>query len=387
MQQPPEKSLRFVAEHDRESLAALLRAVSTRSAASASQTAAAALRCAFKGAGGDALASAATTWTAQDLQAAGIGRWAHAVLLELQPTPSLHLVERSRSRDGTIRLLFSTGDGSPVESVLIPSRADRQGRRMTLCVSSQAGCARGCTFCETGQLGLLRQLTAAEIVDQYRLGRLTAAQACPPTPAGTRDDDERLVSNVVFMGMGEPLDNFDAVVRAIRLLSDQHAFAFPPSRITVSTAGVADKLKRFFTASRAELAVSLNAPDDERRSAIMPINIRFDLATLRRSLIEALPARRRVLVQYALFDRFNDAPEDADRLAEYVRPISCRLNLIPANPGPDRSLRTPAEDRVEAFLRRLHQHGVRALLRHPRGRDVGGGCGQLAGKTRPAPQR
>jgi 23S rRNA (adenine2503-C2)-methyltransferase len=254
--------------------------------------------------------------------------------------------------------------------------------------------------------GLSRQLSAAEIVDQYRLAR----RMCEPdaderptdrrvsgsgvTPSWRADDHlrdapgrsaraaERPISNIVFMGMGEPFDNLRAVTRAIALLSEQRAFDFAPSRITVSTVGVADKLGAFFRATRAELAISINAPDDARRNRIMPINERFDLAHLRRELIHHLPEGRRVLFQYALFDGFNDGPADADALATYVGPLRCRVNVIPANPGPDPSLVAPSWERVEAFVRRLHDRGVTTLVRRPRGRDVGGACGQLAGSRR-----
>jgi 23S rRNA (adenine2503-C2)-methyltransferase len=297
----------------------------------------------------------------------GIGAWAHATLAALDPAPALALHERAPAEDGTIRLLFRARDGALVESVLIPGPG-----RTTLCISSQVGCARACAFCETGRLGLERQLSAGEIIDQVRLARALWAEAGSTPP----------LSNLVFMGMGEPFDNLPEVLRALRLLTDDRAFSFAPSRVTVSTVGVADKLPAFFAGSRAELAVSLNAPDDERRRAIMPINARFPLAALRDALLAALPHGRRVLFEYVLFDHWNDAPEDADLLAAYVAGIRCRVNVIPCNPGPDPSLRPPAPERLDAFVARLSSHGVTTLVRRPRGRDVGGACGQLAGARR-----
>jgi 23S rRNA (adenine2503-C2)-methyltransferase len=188
------------------------------------------------------------------------------------------------------------------------------------------------------------------------------------------------------MGMGEPFDNLAEVTRAIRLLTDPRAFGFAAKRVTVSTVGVIDRLDAFFSGCHAELAVSLNAPDDERREAIMPVNRRAPLSALRAALAEKLPRGHRVLFEYVLFDGYNDAPADADLLAGFVAGLRCRVNVIPANPGPDPALRPPAPDRVDAFVARLSAHGVTTLVRRPRGRDVGGACGQLAGALRLLPR-
>ncbi len=310
-------------------------------------------------------------WSPETFAGLGIGAWAHATLATLDPTPALTLHERAPAEDGTLRLLFRARDGALVESVLIPGPG-----RTTLCISSQVGCARACAFCETGRLGLERQLAAGEIVDQVRLARSLW------TSERASEGGSPPLSNLVFMGMGEPFDNLPEVLRALRLLTDERAFGFAPSRVTVSTVGVVDKLPSFFAGTRAELAVSLNAPDDERRRAIMPINARFPLAALRESLLATLPPGRRVLFEYVLFDRWNDAPEDADLLAAYVDGIRCRVNVIPCNPGPDPSLRPPSPERLDAFVSRLSSHNVTTLVRRPRGRDVGGACGQLAGARR-----
>lgn len=308
----------------------------------------------------------APVWTEEALAALSIGAWAIPALLALDVAPSLTVVEEAPSADETLRLLLRARDGALVESVLIPGPA-----RTTLCISSQVGCARACSFCETGRLGLARQLSAGEIVDQVRLARaLWGARGGSPA-----------LQNLVFMGMGEPFDNLGEVLRAIRLLTDARAFGFAPSRVTVSTVGVIDKLPAFFEGSRAELAVSLNAPDDARRSAIMPINVRFPMAELKAAVVAALPAGRRVLFEYVLFDGFNDAPEDADMLAAFVSGVRCRVNVIPCNPGPDPALRPPSSERLEAFVARLSGHGVTTLVRRPRGRDVGGACGQLAARA------
>ena len=340
-------------------------------------------------------------WDDVALAAAGLGRWVRPCLLELSPRIALTVAERARSADGTVRLLLRAADGALFESVIIPAEAGRDRARTTLCLSSQVGCARGCAFCETATLGLERQLTPGEMVDQYRLARRICEPDAPDRPGDGRvarcDDGgtsraggqgagcgtaERTISNIVFMGMGEPLDNLAALTRAVNLLCTQQAFAVPPSRITVSTAGVADRLDAFFRTTRAELAISLNAPDDQRRSELMPINRRFDLATLRAALVASLPPGRRVLFQYALFAGYNDAPEDADALAAYLGDIPARVNVIPANPGPRGALRAPSATAVEAFARQLQRHGITTLVRQPRGRDVGGACGQLAGAHR-----
>jgi 23S rRNA (adenine2503-C2)-methyltransferase len=342
----------LLASHDADSLATILRRAGGSPAASR-VTAGRALRHAFQRDG---------AWDDEGLISAGIGAWARSALLALEAAPSLEIAEEAPSADGTVRFALRARDGAFVEAVIIPGPA-----RTTLCVSSQVGCARACTFCETGVHGLTRQLDAGEIVDQVRV-------------AAARYTER--ISNLVFMGMGEPFDNLGEVARAIRLLTDPRAFGFAAKRVTVSTVGVVDKLDAFFASCRAELAVSLNAPDDARRDAIMPVNRRAPLAVLREALLTKLPAGRRVLFEYVVFDNFNDAPEDADRVAAFVEGLACRVNVIPCNPGPDPSLRPPRPERLDSFVARLSSHGVTTLVRRPRGRDVGGACGQLAGALR-----
>jgi 23S rRNA (adenine2503-C2)-methyltransferase len=359
----PVRHAELLASHDAASLASLLeRAGGVASAARA--TAAKVLRHAY---GGAERSSAAPAWDDGALGAASVGAWARSALLALDPSLSLEIAEEAPSADDTVRLALRARDGALVETVIIPGPA-----RATLCVSSQVGCARACSFCETGRHGLQRQLEAGEIVDQVRVA-LARWQARGRATA---------LSNLVFMGMGEPFDNLGEVTRAIRLLTDPRAFGFAAKRVTVSTVGVADKLEAFFSGCRAELAVSLNAPDDARRDAIMPVNRRVPLAALRAALVERVPAGRRVLFEYVLFDGFNDAPGDADLLAGFVAGLRCRVNVIPCNPGPDPALRPPAPERLDAFVARLSSHAVTTLVRRPRGRDVGGACGQLAGALR-----
>lgn len=349
----------LVASHDARSLAERFMAIGAP-ASTAKVTANKVLRHVFAEVG-DA------PWDISTFTKLGIGAWAHPTLITMDPTPALTVDHEAPATDGTIRLVLRTRDGALVESVLIPGPA-----RTTLCVSSQVGCARACSFCETGRLGFERQLSAGEITDQVRIARARWA----------REQDKPALSNLVFMGMGEPFDNLTEVLRALELLTDERAYAFAPSRVTVSTVGVVDKLPAFFAGCRAELAVSLNAPDDERRRRIMPVNARFPLAMLRAALLQHLPKGRRVLFEYVLFDGVNDAPEDADLVAEWTKGIRCRVNVIPCNPGPDPTLRPPSPERLDAFVRRLSEHRVTTLVRRPRGRDVGGACGQLAGARR-----
>lgn len=356
----------LLASHDAASLAALLeRAGGTARAARA--TAAKVLRYAFSFSPSGGYATRA--WDEGALAEIGVGAWARPPLLALDVAPSVAIEALAPSADDTLRLALRCRDGALIEAVIIPGP-----NRTTLCLSSQVGCARACSFCETGRLGLLRQLDAGEIVDQVRVAlevhARRAREGAPP------------LQNLVFMGMGEPFDNLAEVLRAIRLLTDPRAFAFAPSRVTVSTVGVADRLEAFFGGCRAELAVSLNAPDDARRSAIMPVNRRVPLAALRAEIARTLPPGRRVLFEYVLFDGVNDAPADADLVAAFTADIRCRVNVIPSNPGPDPALLPPRPERLEAFVARLSSLGVTTLVRRPRGRDVGGACGQLAGALR-----
>lgn len=286
------------------------------------------------------------------------------------PERRLVQVEDAVSADATRRLLLRTDDGEVIETVVIPAS---NGERTTLCVSSQVGCGRRCVFCETGRLGLTRNLGADEIVLQFRIARDLWDRVRGERPA---------ITNVVFMGMGEPLDNLDAVADAIAVLSHDFAYGLSARRITVSTVGVAPKIDAFFKCCNANLAVSLNAPDDARRSRLMPINQRCDLQALKNALLAAVPARRDVLIEYILFAEVNDALADADLLRTWLDGLPVRLNLIPANPGPDPALQPPTPQAVRAFQKRLLDAGVRAMVRHPHGRDVGGACGQLAGLHR-----
>ena len=277
--------------------------------------------------------------------------------------------EVARDPDGTLRFGVRLADGALVETVLIHQAANhtRSKERYTVCLSSQAGCARGCVFCETGRLGLQRNLTAAEIVAQYAL----AARHLGRRP-----------TNVVFMGMGEPLDNLESVLAAIAVLTEPAGFAVPERRITVSTVGIVPRMDELYARTKAQVAVSLHALEPRARRALLPVARKWPLAELRAAIARC---PRAVLLQWTLIEGVNDRDEDADALADFARGLDVRVNLIPLNPGPRDDQRAPPLGRCRAFQRRLLDAGVRTLLRMPHGQGIGGACGQLAGARRQSP--
>jgi 23S rRNA (adenine2503-C2)-methyltransferase len=248
---------------------------------------------------------------------------------------------------------------------------DRSGdgtvKRTTLCVSTQVGCSLACSFCATGAFGFQRNLATAEIVDQVcRMQGLL--------------DGERKITNVVFMGMGEPLLNLDAVVEAVRLLVHPKAFALAPRRVTVSTAGVLPKIRPLLESVPVNLAVSLHATTDDVRDRLVPLNRRFPLNELLAALrgLDCITPRRPVFFEYTLIDGVNDGLEDAHRLARVARSLPSKVNLIPMNSHPDSTLRPPPEETVDRFLRELASRGTTVTLRRSRGSDIQAACGQLA---------
>ena len=268
--------------------------------------------------------------------------------------------EAVKDPDGTVRFAVHLDAKTIVEAVLI-----EHGTRRTVCISSQAGCARGCVFCETGRLGLQRNLTAAEIVAQY-------AVVC----AYSRDGDRP--RNVVFMGMGEPLDNLEEVLTAIEVLKEHGGFAVPERRITVSTVGIVPKLPELYARTKAQIAVSLHALDPARRKALLPVARKWPLEQLREA-IERAP--RTVLLQWTLIEGVNDGDGDAAALVEFCDGLDVRVNLIPLNPGPIESQRAPSIERCRAFQKLLADAGLRVMLRLPHGQRVGGACGQLRARV------
>ncbi|HWP84411.1 MAG TPA: 23S rRNA (adenine(2503)-C(2))-methyltransferase RlmN [Terriglobia bacterium] len=274
-----------------------------------------------------------------------------------------------QSADGTVRYLLRLADGKQIESVYMPEE-----KRKTLCISTQAGCPLDCQFCLTGVLGFTRNLSAGEIVGQVL--RLFEENRWPAGEA----------VNLVFMGMGEPLLNYDNVLAAVRLLADPDGIGISPQRMTLSTAGVVAGIERLGKeAVRPKLAVSLNASTDATRNRIMPINRKWPIAELLRACREfPLRPREKLTFEYVLLDGVNDSMDDARRLARLVKPLRCKVNLIGLNPGPELPFQTPPDRTVLAFQQVLREAGVPAFIRKPRGRDIYAACGQLRLAQEPA---
>ncbi|HET9821961.1 MAG TPA: 23S rRNA (adenine(2503)-C(2))-methyltransferase RlmN [Burkholderiaceae bacterium] len=278
------------------------------------------------------------------------------------------------SADGTVKWLFDVGGGNAIETVFIP-----EDDRGTLCISSQAGCAVGCRFCSTGHQGFSRNLTTGEILAQLWHAE-HALRARLALPAG-----ERAITNVVMMGMGEPLQNYAAVVPALRVMLDDHGYGLSRRRVTVSTSGVVPMIDRLRDECPVALAVSLHAPDDALRDQLVPLNRKYPLRELldacRRYLVSA--PRDFITFEYCMLDGVNDAPSQADALVALVREarVPCKFNLIPFNPFPQSGLRRSPRERVLAFAQRLQDAGIVTTVRKTRGDDIDAACGQLAGEV------
>jgi 23S rRNA (adenine2503-C2)-methyltransferase len=270
------------------------------------------------------------------------------------------------SSDGTRRYLFTVPPGEKIESVFIP-----EDDRDTLCISTQVGCAVACLFCVTGKLPMRRNLSAGEII-----GQVLALQCDRETVS------KRL--NIVIMGMGEPLNNYENVMKALRLMTDKQGMGLSPRRITLSTAGVVPGMEKLAQEPVIpNLAISLNATTDKVRDQLIPINRKWNIATL----LEAsrnfpLESRRRITFEYVLIDGVNDTPADARRLVRLLAGLKKKVNLIPLNPDPWVPLRSPSEERIQAFHQILLDHNLSAYIRRPRGNDISAACGMLAGRER-----
>jgi 23S rRNA (adenine2503-C2)-methyltransferase len=279
-----------------------------------------------------------------------------------------------RSRDGTVKYAFRLADGAVIESVLIPAEG-----RHTLCVSSQVGCAMGCRFCLTAGMGFQRNLTPAEIVNQ-----VGAVQEWLIAEGVVRATPRQLIDNLVFMGMGEPLANYENLVTSLAILMDEHGPGFSERRVTVSTCGLVPRIRDLARDVRVNLAVSLHAVDDELRSGLMPVNRAHGVD----ALLEACRAyprdgRRIVFFEYLMIGGVNDAPADARRLAEKLRDIPCRVNLLQYNESDAAPYRRSTEERVALFKDTLHRAGIRTLVRNSKGADISAACGQLAARALP----
>jgi 23S rRNA (adenine2503-C2)-methyltransferase len=284
--------------------------------------------------------------------------------------------------DGTRKWLLDVGGGNAIEAVYIPE-ADRG----TLCVSSQAGCALDCAFCSTGKQGFNRNLSTGEIIGQlWHANRALLAAGVNPARV---EHGRHPITNVVMMGMGEPLANFEPVVRALRLMLDTNAYGLSRRRVTLSTAGLVPALDRLREECPVALAVSLHAPNDALRDVLVPINRKYPLRELLaacRRYIERAP-RDFVTFEYVMLDGVNDAPEQAQELALLVREVPCKFNLIPFNPFPNTAFSTSPRARITAFQNVLQEAGLVATVRSTRGADIDAACGQLAGQVQDKTRR
>jgi 23S rRNA (adenine2503-C2)-methyltransferase len=304
-----------------------------------------------------------TSWD----QMTNIPRTLREALAARGPLGTLEVDHVQTSHDGTRKLRLLTRDGRAIESVLIPD-----GDKMTQCISSQVGCALDCQFCATAKLGLMRSLDCGEIVDQVYRARALLAEVEPG----------RRITNLVYMGMGEPLHNYDNVIRSLRTLTHELGANLSQRRITVSTVGLVPGIEKLGNEDvRPNLAISLNASNDEVRDQIMPINRKWNIARLL-GAVRAYPLerRRRVTFEYVLLAGVNDTMADAARLAQLLRGMPCKVNLIPWNPHPGAPYQRPTQTAIDAFQAEVKRLGLPAYLRTPRGDDIDAACGQLANR-------
>jgi len=283
------------------------------------------------------------------------------IFQEMFSTELLEIKEVLQSSDGSRKFAFAVSDGNIIESILMPEK-----ERNTLCISSQIGCRMGCKFCVTGKIGFKRNLTAAEIVNQV----VTVKEYLGK-------NDEKRITNLVFMGMGEPLDNLDNVLPALTILKESIGLDFSYRRITISSVGLVDGI-RTLPLKTASIAISLNAADDATRSRLMPINRLYSIGKIVdfvRSF--QVPNRIRTTFEYVIIKDVNDSPEDAKRLAELLQGIKCKINFIPYNESPYAEFKAPDPKSVTMFYDYLHGRHFTTMIRDSRGQDVSGACGQL----------
>ena len=276
----------------------------------------------------------------------------------------LQILRRAESCDGTVKFLFGLADGESIESVLIP-----EATRLTLCISTQAGCAFGCAFCATAVLGLKRNLTSSEIVNQV----LEVSRSF---------QNERRITHIVLMGMGEPLANYEQTLRALEIITDSKwGVGISPRRVTLSTVGLVPQIEKLMAETRVNLAISLHAPNNEIRGQLMPVNRKYSLAQLIdccRSL--PIPRRKRITFEYVLLRGVNDSEQHARELAKLLRGIPSKVNVIPFNPHPGSEFLRPTNESIARFQNVLHDAGMQINVRRPRGDDIQAACGQLQGE-------
>jgi 23S rRNA (adenine2503-C2)-methyltransferase len=304
-------------------------------------------------------------------QMTNLSKALRAELAEIAGLGTLEVDTVQTSRDGTRKMRLVTRDGRAIESVLIPD-GDDAGDKLTQCISSQVGCALDCQFCATAKLGLMRNLDPGEIVDQVYRGRALLAEVEPG----------RRITNIVYMGMGEPLHNYNNVVRSLEILTHELGANLSQRRITVSTVGLVPGIEKLGRETvRPNLAISLNASCDEVRDQVMPVNRKWNIARLiAAARAYPLEKRRRITFEYVLLAGVNDTMEDAARLARLLRGVPCKVNLIPWNPHDGAPYARPTADAIEAFQNEVKRLGLPAYLRTPRGDDIDAACGQLANR-------
>lgn len=308
----------------------------------------------------------------QLVQMHNLGQALQKQLAEQVTLPAFQVLGRQQSKDGTEKYLLALADGQAIECVLMRYRGDQSKQRNTLCVSSQVGCSMGCTFCATGQSGFVRNLTPGEIV-----GQVYAVNAV--LKAGSEEN----VSNVVFMGMGEPLLNFGHVMKAIRLLNHPQGQQIGIRRITVSTCGIVPKIVELAQQDKDFVfAVSLHAPNDQLRSSIMPVNNRYPLTELMAACRQYQKITgKRISFEYALMQGFNDGDMHVEQLRRLLQGLDAHINLIPVNPIADGgAYRRPSKREVVAFAGKLKAAGLACSVREEKGMDIDGACGQLRGR-------
>ncbi len=286
------------------------------------------------------------------------------------------MINEEVSTDGTRKWLLKIDENNAVETVFIP-----EDERATLCVSSQVGCALDCTFCATARQGFAGNLSSAQIISQlwFAEHRLRKQMNKP-----------RIISNVVFMGMGEPLANFDNVVSAIRIMMDDNAYGLGKRKVTVSTSGLVHKIDMLRDALDVSLAISLHAPNDDIRNQLVPLNRRFPISELMqacRRFIQDKNRKHTITFEYVMLDRINDRPDHARQLATLLKDLPAKINLIPFNSFPNSGFSRSSDDAIEAFREILQAAGITTITRRPRGEDIAAACGQLAGNVKDMTKR
>jgi 23S rRNA (adenine2503-C2)-methyltransferase len=273
---------------------------------------------------------------------------------------------RLHSQDGSEKLLLQTRDQLLLEMVIMP-----YDDRVTLCISSQVGCRMGCTFCQTGKMGFKRNLSSGEMLAQILLANRLLQET----------EDQRKVTNVVFMGMGEPLDNYDEVVKACSTMIDTAGMHLSKAKVTVSTSGLVPEIYRLGRELPVRLAISLHSADDIARSKMMPVNRKYPLEKLKKALLEyPAPSRYGITLEYVMIEGVNDSLVEAKKLVKFIHGLKAKVNLIPINHFPGLKMKASEEESINAFQQYLSERGVPAPVRYSRAQDVSGGCGQLAAK-------